>query len=109
MSTGGLIEEIRENVRRVSKLEPRSWTAEICVVELLKQAGELAKAILLFGGYYHESAHVQRDEVKKEISDELSDIIYVVVRTADILDIDLQAASAEARSKEREFLDSAGA
>jgi len=81
-----------EVVRAFEKVEKREWGVEGSVMELTKQVGELAKNVLMFEGYYlaGRDTSPEYQTSKDAIADELSDILYMVIRLADHYDIDLE-------------------
>jgi NTP pyrophosphatase (non-canonical NTP hydrolase) len=87
-----IVEKSLEVNRAFAEVEKRNWGVEGSMMELSKQVGELAKRIMSFEGYYMAG----RDSVpeyqssKEKIADELSDILFVVIKIADIYGIDLE-------------------
>ena len=74
------------------KVEKRKWGVEGAMIELSKQVGELAKNLMVFEGYYMAG----RDNLpeystsKEKIADELSDILFMIIRIAEHYKIDLE-------------------
>jgi len=87
-----VVEKSLEVIRKFEEVEKRKWGAEGATIELSKQVGELAKNIMMFEGYYMAG----RDNLpeyktsKDKISDELSDILFMIIRIADYYKIDLE-------------------
>ena len=87
-----VIEKSLEAVREFEKVEKRKWGAEGAMMELSKQVGELSKNVMAFEGYYMAG----RDFVpkyrasKEKIADELSDVLFMVIRIAEHYKIDLE-------------------
>ncbi len=88
-------EIIGESVRLINefkKREKKEWTPEVITLELQKQVGELSKFIMSKEGYYIKA----RDDMenykatKEKIGDEMSDILFMLIRLADHYDIDLE-------------------
>jgi NTP pyrophosphatase (non-canonical NTP hydrolase) len=82
--------------------ERRPWSLEIVMVELAKQVGDLAKAVLTTEGYYlgdRDSKPGYRAGSDR-VGDELADILYCVMRVADHYQIDLGEAHVRARTAE---------
>jgi NTP pyrophosphatase (non-canonical NTP hydrolase) len=73
--------------------EQREWGAEGNVMELAKQVGDLAKRIMVFEKYYFKSRENDPEykTTKKEIADELADIIWMAIRLSRHYDIDIEA------------------
>lgn len=87
-----IIEETIKLVKNFEKREQKKWTPEIMVVELTKQLGELSKQIMMLEKNYIP----QRDNYpeyafsKEKLGDELSDILYMIVRIAHYYQINLE-------------------
>lgn len=87
-----IIKKTLEVIKKFEKVEKRKWGVEGSMMELSKQMGELAKNVMVFEGYYL----AQRDQQAKyqvskdDLADELSDIIFIVIRIADHYGIDLE-------------------
>jgi NTP pyrophosphatase (non-canonical NTP hydrolase) len=87
-----VIKESRKVIRQFEKVEKRKWGVEGSMMELSKQVGELARNVMMHEGYYMAG----RDELpeyqtsKSKIADELSDVLYMVIRVADYYGIDLE-------------------
>ena len=101
-----LIETTRRVINKFKKKEQRSWGSEVMVVELTKQVGELAKHVLTFEKYYikRRSKENYYKTSKKQIADELADILYSLIRIADFYNIDLEKAHLKARKEEINYL-----
>lgn len=86
--------------------ERRAWGPEVLLVELSKQVGDLARAVLVTESYYL----ADRDNDPKyggdrgRIANELADILYCLLRLADHYDIDLELAHVSAREAEWTYL-----
>ena len=102
MSFNEAINLYRDIYKRFEKIEGRSWGAEGAVIELSKQVGDLAKCIMIQEKYYFYSA--DSEEIKKQIGDELADILGQVIRIADHYKIDLLEAHVDARKGEASCL-----
>jgi NTP pyrophosphatase (non-canonical NTP hydrolase) len=82
--------------------ERRAWGVEVSLVELMKQVGDLARAVMSIEHYYLED----RDEKpayapdRARIADEIADILYCVMRIADHYDVDIENAHVAARTAE---------
>lgn len=81
-----------EVIKEFEKVEKKKWGAEGAIMELSKQVGELSKNVMMFEGYYMAG----RDSIpeyqtsKEKIADELSDILFIVIRIAEHYKIDLE-------------------
>ena len=100
----------RNVYRRFEKIEGRPWGAEGATIELMKQAGELAKHIMVAENYYFPGRKDKPgyETNKAVIGDELADILSMVIRIADYYEIDLVEAHIKARRAEEESLTQMG-
>jgi NTP pyrophosphatase (non-canonical NTP hydrolase) len=96
MKKGHTFQEIVEKSLEVNRafveVEKRDWGVEGSMMELSKQVGDLAKRVMSYEGYYmagRDSAPEYQTS-KEKIADELSDILFVIIRLADIYGIDLE-------------------
>lgn len=87
-----VIERTRALIREFEKVEKRPWGVEGAMIELQKQVGELAKQVMTFEGYYipYRDDQPEYATSKERIADELSDILFMVVRIADHYGIGLE-------------------
>jgi NTP pyrophosphatase (non-canonical NTP hydrolase) len=106
-----LVVETLRVVNRFQKVEKRKWGVEGAMIELTKQVGDLAKNIMTEEGYYMKGRYKKPIKMTKEkiesyvkqgmifedyrgskekIADELSDILYLVIRIAAHYKIDLE-------------------
>lgn len=79
------IDLYRNIYHRFETIEGRSWGVEGAMIELMKQAGELAKYVMVTEQYYF-SGRKQNPEYTANtamIGDELADILAQVIRVAD--------------------------
>lgn len=100
-----LMDMTRRVVAAFDRVEQRPWTIEATTIELMKQAGDLAKRIMMTERYYLPD-RAQRAEYATsadDIGDELADILYCVMRIADHYQIDLEAAHVRARRSEMRY------
>lgn len=95
-------EMYREVVGRFNRIEGRSWEASGAMIELTKQTGELAKQVMLKEGFYAWSG--DKEEVDRQLANEMADVIAQVMRLADHYQIDLEQAFIEAREDEDNYL-----
>jgi len=104
------IQLFRNIYQRFEKIEGRKWGVEGATIELMKQAGELAKLIMVEENYYFSG----RDKIpgynanKELIGDELADVLSMIIRIADYYKIDLVEAHVKARQAEDESLKKMG-
>ena len=92
-------------IEEFQKQEKKPWGAEAMTVELSKQVGDLSKQIMSFENYYIK----QRDKEpmyqtsKEMIADDLSDILYCIIRIAKHYKIDLEQAHLNEIKKAKEY------
>ena len=82
----------QELIAKFKKVEQKPWSAEANLVELTKQVGALSKYVMVYEKYYFKS---ERDKNHKrteleDISDQLADIFFCLVRIGDHYKIDLE-------------------
>jgi hypothetical protein len=86
--------------------ERRPWGVETLVMELAKQVGDLAAALLTTEGYY--LADREQDPRYSggtgRGANERADLFYCILRLADHYEIDLEAAHLSARRPEWTYL-----
>jgi NTP pyrophosphatase (non-canonical NTP hydrolase) len=82
--------------------EQRPWGAEALLIELSKQVGDLARAVLTTEHYYvpDRENDPRYGGARDRIADELADILYCVLRMADHYDLNLEEAHLTAREAE---------
>ena len=87
-----VVERSVEVIREFEKVEKRKWGIEGATIALQKQVGELAKQVMSFEGYYLPGRDDSPEYAtsKDRIADELSDILFMVIRIADHYNIDLE-------------------
>lgn len=82
-------------VEAFQKVEQREWGIESSMIELTKQVGELAKNVMMLENYYLARKKTDPNfnkASKDEIGNELSDILYMIIRIAHHYRIDLETA-----------------
>lgn len=98
-------------IERFEKIEGKKWGVEGALIELVKQAGELSRSVMVLEGYYFKGRG-ELDEryvaSKGGVAGELADVLYSVIRIARHYGIDLEAAFVKARREESDFLKSRG-
>lgn len=105
------INQIRSTISRFQKIEGKPWGVEGAVIELTKQLGQLSALVMNREGYYFSDSEKLDDQynaTNERIADELSDVIFNVVRIADHYGIDLIATNVQTRQDEDKFLKSKG-
>ena len=101
------INDIRKSVSRFEKIEGKPWGVEGAVIELSKQVGQLSALVMNREGYYYANREKDNSEYTSSndnIADELSDIMFAVVRIADHYGIDLVETNIQTRKLEDQFL-----
>jgi NTP pyrophosphatase (non-canonical NTP hydrolase) len=101
-----LIEITRGVFREFEKVEQRHWGVEATMIELMKQVGDLAKRVMVVEKYYIQKRDSDPNYKadKEAVADELADIIYCLVRIAELYKIDLEDAQLKARRSEMKSL-----
>ena len=86
--------------------EQRPWGVEASLIELMKQVGDLARHVMMAESYYlpDRANDVHYATSTEKIGDELADILYCVIRLADLYGIDLGDAQLSARRSELDYL-----
>ena len=85
--TMGVIDEFKRR-------EKKEWTPEAMVVELAKQLGEVSKQIMMLeGNYIPERDNFPKYSFSKaKLGDELSDILFMIMRISNHYGISLEDA-----------------
>lgn len=89
-----VIEKTEVVVRAFKKVEQKPWGIEGNMIELAKQVGDLAKNVMTYEQYYLASraSTPEYQTSKEKIADELSDLLFMVIRIANHYQIDLEQA-----------------
>ena len=96
-----VVEITKKTIKEFENAEQKPWGAEGTTIELAKQVGELSKHIMVFEKYYIQ----QRDNdpkyktTKDNIADELSDILFCVIRLSEHYKINLEEKHIEEMRK----------
>jgi NTP pyrophosphatase (non-canonical NTP hydrolase) len=101
-----LVDMTRTVIRAFEAAEQRPWTIEATMIELMKQAGDLARRVMTAEHYYlpdREQDPAYRTTTD-DIGDELADILYCVIRIAEHYYIDLEQVHLQARRNELRYL-----
>jgi len=87
-----IIKKTTEVIREFEKREPKKWTPEIMITELTKQLGGLSKQIMMLEQNYvsQRNNYPEYSYSKEQLADELSDILFMIIRLADYYKIDLE-------------------
>ena len=101
-----LVEITRNVIRAFDEAEQRPWTIEVTMIELMKQVGDLSRHIMMMEKYYLPDRATDPAYMtgSLEISDELADIFYCLIRVAENYHIDLEQALLDARRREMQYL-----
>ncbi len=90
-----VVEKTNEVIEAFQKVEQRNWGVEGNMIELMKQVGQLSKNVMVFEKYYlaerMEDPNYNKAS-KDEIGNELSDILFMIIRIANHYEIDLEKA-----------------
>jgi NTP pyrophosphatase (non-canonical NTP hydrolase) len=87
MQISDMVERTRKVTTLFDEVVPRTWGIEAMMVELVGEVGTLADEIMLQEGY---RATRKADPLRLE--DELTDVLFMLVRVADYYHIDLERA-----------------
>jgi len=90
-----VVQKTNEVIEAFQKVEQRDWGVEGNMIELMKQVGQLSQNVMVFEKYYlakrNENPNYNKAS-KDEIGNELSDILFMIIRIANHYDIDLESA-----------------
>tara|TARA_Y100000310_G_C20129345_1_gene555126 strand:+ start:89 stop:430 length:342 start_codon:yes stop_codon:yes gene_type:complete len=90
-----LVKKTNKVIKKFEKVEQRKWGIEGNMIELTKQVGELARNIMMLENYYlserKKDPNYNRAS-KSEVANELSDILFMIIRIANHYKIDLEKA-----------------
>ncbi|MFZ5390882.1 MAG: hypothetical protein ACOZAJ_01225 [Patescibacteria group bacterium] len=90
-----LIQKTNQIIDAFKKVEQKEWGIEGNMIELMKQVGELSKNVMMLEKYYlaHRDNDPKYNTASKEaIANELSDILFMIIRIANHYSIDLETA-----------------
>ena len=88
-----IVKKTLEVVKKFEEVKQRKWGIEGNMIELSKQVGELAKNVMMLENYYLANRWQEpkyKDASKEEIANELTDILFIIIRIADLYGIDLE-------------------
>ena len=106
------IKKTREIIRRFEKIEGKKWGVEGSMIELIKQIGDLSALVMAQEGYYPKNRGLDNPKylvTKEKIGDELADLLFILIRLADLYGIDLEKAHYKALTCAGNYLSSKGA
>ena len=84
--------EILETAKRYEKKYNLDLDENASIIKLFEEVGEFAEAALIHRKKSRPEKHLPPEESKKKVSEELADIIGMVMINADHLGIDLEEA-----------------
>jgi NTP pyrophosphatase (non-canonical NTP hydrolase) len=101
-----LVALTRRVIAGFEEREQRPWGVEASLIELIKQVGDLARHVMMAESYYlpDRSSDARYATTTERVGDELADILYCVIRLADLYGIDLAEAQVSARRRELDYL-----
>ncbi len=101
-----MVDITRRVIQSFDKVEQRPWTIEAIMIELVKQVGDLSKHVMMMERYYlpDRAMDPAYSTTTDDISDELADVLYCLIRIAEHYTIDLEQAHLAARRKEMQYL-----
>jgi NTP pyrophosphatase (non-canonical NTP hydrolase) len=97
----------REIVKRFEKIEGKPWGIEGSMIELGKQIGDLSSLVMSQEGFYPSKRgedNLKYKASKEKIGDELADILFIIIRLADLYNIDLEKAHYKALENANKYL-----
>lgn len=102
-----IIQQSRELIKRFKEQEEKNWNAETIITELTKQLGEVSKQVMMLeGNYIPQRKKDSKYACSKEIlEDELSDVLFNLIRLADYYEIDLERAHLNQLKIAKEWLE----
>jgi len=84
--------KIIEKAKRYEKKHKLKLDENTAIIKLYEEAGEFAEALLIHRKKSRPEKHLPLKESKKKVSEELADIIGMVIINANNLGIDLEKA-----------------
>lgn len=103
------VEATRDVIKRFEQIEGKPWGVNGAMIELMKQVGQLSALVMMQEEYYpldRDKDDAQYAVSKEKIADELSDLLFMTIRIADVYDIDLEEAHLKALGEAGDYLDS---
>ncbi len=105
------VNKARAIIKRFEKIEGKQWGVDGSMIELSKQIGDLSSLVMVQEGYYpacRDKDNPKYQANKEKIGDELADILFMVMRIADLYEIDLEDAHFKALRDASEYLRTKG-
>lgn len=105
------VDQARKIIKRFEKIEGKPWKVEGSMIELQKQLGQLSALVMMQEQYYpldRDKDNPQYQTSKAKIGDELADILFMIIRIADLYEIDLEKAHYDALEEAGNYLKSKG-
>ena len=87
-----LQKRILETAKRYQNEHNLTLDENVAVTKLFEEVGEFAEAVLIHRKKSRPEKHLPFEESKKKVSEELADIVGMVIINADHLGIDLEEA-----------------
>ena len=92
-------EEIRSGILKVADLYSERFNVKIdqdfAVLKLFEEVGEYAQAVIVHKKKSKPEKYISYEDAKKQLGEELADIIGMAIINADFFDIDIQNAIEE--------------
>ena len=88
-----VIQKTNEVIEAFQKVEQKDWGIEGNMIELTKQVGQLAQNVMMIEKYYlaERDNNINYNKASKdEVANELSDILFMIIRIANHYNIDLE-------------------
>ena len=89
-------EEMQSGILKVAETYSERFNVKIdhdfAVLKLFEEVGEYAQAVIVHKKKSKPKKYVSEEEVKKNLGEELADIIGMAIINADLFDIDIQKA-----------------
>lgn len=94
MEFNELIKHTEKIILEFERREQKKWTPEIMLVELSKQMGEVSKQIMMLEKNYvpQRGNYREYESSKEKLGDELSDILFMLIRISKFYKINLEKA-----------------
>jgi NTP pyrophosphatase (non-canonical NTP hydrolase) len=106
-----VVEKTRKVIKRFEKIEGKPWGINGAMIELMKQVGQLSTLVMMQEQYYptdRDKDDPQYQVSKEKIADELSDLLFMTIRIADVYGIDLEDSHIKALKSAEDYLSSKG-
>jgi NTP pyrophosphatase (non-canonical NTP hydrolase) len=103
-----LVNKTRETIKHFEKIEGKPWGVEGSMIELSKQVGQLSSLVMMQEQYYpkdRDKDDPQYISNKDKIGDELSDLLFMIIRIADLYKINLEEAHIKALNEAEKYIE----